>query len=115
MNIDYTPAKTAIGYALVNRFNMFSESITHADVYTIKYYLSVLPHEICHVIRLSHPENKYPFYTTMEPFECYIKEYSYVKKYINSTNIEEYPKLGDHVFVFETDDDRVKFKEAQKN
>lgn len=109
MNVDYTPAKIGIGYALVNRFNIFSESITHADVYTIKYCRSILPHEICHAIGLAHPENKYLFYTTMGKFESCVKEYL-----VNGKKVKDFSKLGAHVFIFETDDDKVKFEEVQK-
>ncbi len=73
-NVDNTPVNNGIGYTDVNHFNLFSESIYKADIYTIKYCLSVLPHEICHAIGLRHPENRYPFYTIMGKNSYFIKE-----------------------------------------
>lgn len=73
-NVDSTPINKGIGYADVNHFNLLSESIHKADVYTIKHSLSSLPHEICHAIGLSHPENMYPFYNIMGINSFVIKE-----------------------------------------
>lgn len=73
-NVDNTPINKGIGYTAVNRFNLFSESIYKADVYTTKHNLSVLPHEICHAIGLTHPENMYPFYNIMGANSFIIKE-----------------------------------------
>lgn len=64
-NVDNTPVNKGIGYAAVNHFNLLSESIRKVDIYTTKHSLSVLPHEMCHAIGLSHPENRYPFYNIM--------------------------------------------------
>jgi len=58
----------------VNNLNRFSEPLNHADVYTIKYHLFVLPHEMCHAIGLSHPENRYHFYNIMGINDFYAKE-----------------------------------------
>ena len=74
-NVDKTPIDKGIGYTDVNHFNLFSESIYNADVYTTKNNLSVLPHEICHAIGLTHPENRYPFYNIMGTNSFIIKEF----------------------------------------
>lgn len=73
-NVDDTPVNKGIGYTAVNHFNLLSESIHKADVYTTKHSLSVLPHEMCHAIGLSHPENMYPFYNIMGVNSFIIKE-----------------------------------------
>lgn len=74
INCQNTPVGHGIGYTLVNDLSMFSEPINHADVYTIKFHLSILPHEMCHAIGLSHPENRYQFYNIMGINDFYIKE-----------------------------------------
>lgn len=73
-NVDNTPINKGIGYTDVNHFNLLSESIHKANVYITKKNLSVLPHEMCHAIGLTHPENMYPFYNIMGVNSPIIKE-----------------------------------------
>jgi hypothetical protein len=74
MNCQNIPVGHGIGYTLVNNLNLFCEPINHADVYTVKYWLSVLPHEMCHAIGLSHPTNRYQFYNIMGTNDFFVKE-----------------------------------------
>ena len=99
-NVDNTPVNRGIGFTDVNRFNIFSESIHKADIYTIKSSLSVLPHEMCHAIGLSHPDNRYPFYNIMGINSFTIKEIN------DSSQIK--PEKYD--LIFNTYDDVVKFQ-----
>lgn len=99
-NVDNTPIKKGIGYAAVNHFNLFSESIYKADVYTVKHCLSVLPHEICHAIGLRHPENRYPFYNIMGINSFMVKEILDNPSLIKPTKYD---------LVFETYEDQDSF------
>ena len=100
-NVDNTPVNRGIGFTDVNRFNIFSESIHKADIYTIKSSLSVLPHEMCHAIGLSHPENRYPFYNIMGINSFFTKD-------IINDSSQIKPEKYD--LIFNTYDDVVKFQ-----
>jgi hypothetical protein len=73
MNVQKTPAGYGIGYTLVNDLSK-STAIISADVYTVKYCRSVLPHEFEHAIGLSHPTQRYPFYNTIGINDFEVKE-----------------------------------------
>lgn len=100
-NVDNTPVNRGIRLSDVNSFNMFSESIHKADIYTIKSSLSVLPHEMCHAIGLSHPENRYPFYNIMGINSFFTKD-------IINDSSQIKPEKYD--LIFNTYDDVVKFQ-----
>lgn len=100
-NVDNTPINKGIGYTAVNHFNLLSESIYKADVYTTKHYLSVLPHEMCHAIGLTHPENRYPFYNIMGINSFIVKEI-----YDDPSKIE----TSKYDLVLETFDDLTTFQ-----
>ena len=100
-NVDNTPINKGIGYTEVNHFNLFSESICKADVYTTKNSLSVLPHEMCHAIGLAHPENRYPYYNIMGINSFIIKEFFDDPSKIN---------LSKYDLVLDTNDDFITFQ-----
>ena len=100
-NVDSIPVNKGIGYTDVNHFNLLSESIYKADVYTTKHYLSVLPHEMCHAIGLTHPENRYSFYNIMGINSFIIKEH-----FDDPSKI----KLSKYDLVLDTYDDFITFQ-----
>lgn len=106
MNLDNTPVGRGIGYALVNNLNLFSVPINYADVYTTKYALHYLSHEMCHAIGLSHPQKQYPFYNIMGNNEFYVKEYI-------DENADIANKPLKNALVFDTEAEMLEFESRQ--